>query len=110
MCIHLVRVPQDVDDKCQVQVSEKEENVPNFCQSMLTAMSVYYIVYLAGNCTIGEKIVGTACELCPAGTYQNEKWQTSCKACGNLMTTARAGATSLEECNCEWVSFNVFLS
>ena len=45
MCIHLVRVLQYVDGKCKVQVSEKEENVPHFCHSMLTAMSVLYCIF-----------------------------------------------------------------
>ncbi|XP_071129049.1 uncharacterized protein [Mytilus edulis] len=51
-----------------------------------------------GNCTAGYKIVGTACQICPAGTYQSNKWQTDCDSCPPQKTTTLPGATSLNDC------------
>ncbi|KAK2167305.1 hypothetical protein NP493_1280g00020 [Ridgeia piscesae] len=46
-----------------------------------------------GNCTAGHMIQGKTCKACPLGTYQDEKWQTECKRCGDKMTTNIVTAT-----------------
>ncbi|KAI0222187.1 Cubilin [Lamellibrachia satsuma] len=51
-----------------------------------------------GNCTAGQRIVGTTCEDCSVGSYQDKIWQTMCIPCGDSMTTLREGATSITEC------------
>ncbi|KAI0233726.1 hypothetical protein LSAT2_016060 [Lamellibrachia satsuma] len=51
-----------------------------------------------GDCSSGYMFDGTDCKACPVGSYQDEKYQTSCKSCGNMMSTANKGATSLTEC------------
>ncbi|KAK2167307.1 hypothetical protein NP493_1280g00026 [Ridgeia piscesae] len=43
-------------------------------------------------------IQGKTCKACPLGTYQDEKWQTECKRCGDKMTTSRKGATTVRDC------------
>ncbi|KAI0233877.1 Cubilin [Lamellibrachia satsuma] len=50
------------------------------------------------NCTVGQMIVGTTCQKCSVGTYQDKICQTMCIPCGDNMTTLRQGATSITEC------------
>ena len=57
---------------------------------------------VTGNCTAGQMIVGKTCRACPLGTYQDRKWQTECKRCGDKMTTSRKGATTIRDCLCRW--------
>ena len=42
--------------------------------------------------------MGTTCEDCSVGSYQDKIWQTMCIPCGDSMTTLREGATSITEC------------
>ena len=68
-------------------------------------MYVKYHWYVTGNCTAGQMIEGKTCKACPLGTYQDEKWQTECKRCGDKMTTSKEGATTEDHCFCKCVLF-----
>ena len=59
------------------------------------------VLSVTGNCTAGQMIEGKTCKTCPLGTYQDRKWQTECKRCGDKMTTSRKGATSVRDCFCK---------
>jgi hypothetical protein len=54
-------------------------------------------------CEAGYKRVGLdTCEKCPIGTYQPEKWQTSCISCGGLRyRTDQEASTSASACKCK---------
>ena len=56
---------------------------------------------LIGNCTAGYKIVGTGCEACPIGTYQPNKWKTSCMSCPAQKTTVYPNSTAESDCICK---------
>ncbi|XP_071129047.1 uncharacterized protein [Mytilus edulis] len=51
-------------------------------------------------CEAGYKRVGTdTCEKCPIGTYQPQKWQTSCLSCGgDSYRTDQEASTSQDDC------------
>ena len=59
------------------------------------------LLYVTGNCTAGQMIEGKTCKACPLGTYQDKKWQTECKRCGDKMTTSKKGATTVRDCFCK---------
>ena len=50
---------------------------------------------------------GAGCVMCPRGTYKPGTTAPSqpCTACGPGMTTTRSGATSPEECGCDYASW-----
>ena len=50
-------------------------------------------------------IQGKTCKVCPLGTYQDKKWQTECKRCGDKMTTSKEGATKEDDCFCKCIFF-----
>ena len=60
---------------------------------------------VTGNCTAGQMSEGKTCKACPLGTYQDRKWQTECKRCGDNMTTSRTGATTVRDCFCKCFVF-----
>ena len=62
-------------------------------------MSSFFCV--TGNCTAGQMTDGKTCKACPLGTYQDKKWQTECKRCGDKMTTSNEGATRKDHCFCK---------
>ena len=64
-----------------------------------------YILSVTGNCTAGQMSEGKTCKACPLGTYQDRKWQTECKRCGDNMTTSRTGATTVRDCFCKCFVF-----
>ena len=66
---------------------------------------VKFNVSRTGNCSAGHMIQGKTCKVCPLGTYQDKKWQTECKGCGNKMTTSKEGATTKDHCFCKWFLF-----
>ncbi|RUS76316.1 hypothetical protein EGW08_015923, partial [Elysia chlorotica] len=50
------------------------------------------------NCSAGFfRTAQNECELCGPGTYQPDKWQTSCLACPEDTTTAGPGATNSDQ-------------
>ena len=51
-----------------------------------------------GNCTAGYKIVGNGCEACVIGTYQPNKWKTSCISCPAQKTTVYSNSTAESDC------------
>ena len=70
----------------------------NLQVAILLNICVKFNFYVTGNCTVGKMIEGNICKACPMGTYQDEKWQTECKPCGENMTTFEEGATTVDNC------------
>ena len=54
-------------------------------------------------CEAGYKRVGLdTCEKCPIGTYQPQKWQTTCISCGGVRyRTDQEASTSASACKCK---------
>ncbi|XP_067671780.1 uncharacterized protein [Haliotis asinina] len=53
------------------------------------------------NCTTLGQYVDTSrntCADCPAGTYQDQKWQVACKTCAQGFTTRTTGTSSVLQC------------
>ena len=53
---------------------------------------------IAAGCVEGQFFNGQLCVSCPVGTYQDEKYQTSCKLCNTGLTTVLMGAPSDQFC------------
>ncbi|XP_013380061.1 delta-like protein 1 [Lingula anatina] len=57
-----------------------------------------------GDCQAGSYINGSSCVTCPTDSYQDERWQTSCKGCrfdsanNDQYRTASPGATRASDC------------
>ena len=58
---------------------------------------------VAGDCSAGSIFDGMDCKACPVGSYQDKKYQMSCKSCGKMMTTEKEGAKSMTKCFCEYI-------
>ena len=53
------------------------------------------------NCSAGyyRDISSNACVECLKGTYQSDKWSTSCINCTNDSTTSGSGTVAASDCN-----------
>ena len=60
----------------------------------------FFIIFSLGNCQPGTFINETTddCQVCPIGQYQDEPRKTSCKECGENLSTEKEGSSSSDAC------------
>ena len=67
---------------------------------------IHHFLFFSANCSAGSfrNLTTNECEICEAGSYQPEAFQTSCISCGN-QTTSEPGSTSEEQCRSTCITF-----
>ena len=71
---------------------------------MMMMMMMMFWGFFTASCLQGYYRDGEpgVCRQCAKGTYQDEKWQTSCKSCGGVRyMTTKEGTTQKSECICK---------
>lgn len=84
----------------------KDDSLPECCNQFVYLLNTEHYCFMVNSallsflvpCPKGTVNVNNTCEICPLGSYQDERAQTSCKPCPDQTYTQFPGSHSVNAC------------